>query len=508
MLTICFLFHSQDDYALALQLHRDINGDEADLLLEAQRKRDTIETDQACAERFPKVIQTPNFPSVVRKRYPWQVPFSEAASSSISYYPQASSSTHNNQLYVPTTSFNAPPNTSSAAASQQSPLPRVLNHSSQAAGGSGLKDAVSRKTIKRPLETGSKLLVAPFNNQAGPSTSSKVPIAIPIQVGQVSSLHTKRTSPDEYHIPSLNAFLNLDEAQGDWKVVDVEPYSGLFVPIRYHYFRDVVRYNFSWNNEAFIDGNELTNFIINPTTRTVCFNNKTLLKCSRGDLVNTIFHALIHVAVYETSRSSVKVINCHDANFFAIMQHFNEKLDLQIGTSHTFLHSSEEDKEFYQCQGLCAGYFNFIGVIKCPKNGEVPPIIAKAHRRCKGRFHKVYESFRTINNNPEVSYLVHKNFADLKALPPADGHVNHQGTTIKPRELVDITEDSEPAPKVVKMTPLINLEDNNQQGKIRKIVKFFKEQFFPKDLFERCPFCKRSLLKYGGLRRHLDLCLS
>lgn len=482
-------------------------------MLQIQMQHDTSETDRKYAE----LIQETNQKPITRKRYPWQIPLSGGPFSSTSG-PQASkkfntcnivsstlASTQNPRPNLASTSYLA----SSTVRSLQVPL--ALNHQAQA-GSSGLHNlASSSGIITRPLKAEKLELQHAAHEvvkQTGSSTKIKTKSVCPTKMPTGNNFPTKRTSPEEYHIPSLNAYIRLEDP---WEAVEVTPnISSIFYKLCQAYFRGVPRITkyqdkASWRSEEFSD---LTNFIINPLTQTVYFNRKTLTSCSRGNLINVIFHALIHIAVYETSCASGKVITCHDVNFMEIVKHFNEKLNLQIGTDHTFLHSAEDDKEFYCFQGIIVKCEK----IKCEKTVKgTPPILAEMHQKlnrqhCEGGLHKVYKAYRTINNNIEVKHLVHSKFAVVTNSDPTFGCSNHQSTTIKPRELVDITNEEGTSPKVLKMTQVIDLGDsefNDRNGRIRKIVDHFKNM--PNMEFGKCPFCCQLL--QGGLQAHFDLCL-
>lgn len=367
-----------------------------------------------------------------------------------------------------------------------------------------------------------------LSQQAGPSTSSNftaqtLPGVLPLpkscitkkasEPPQVITSFPKRTSADDYFIPALNAFVN--QALVEWRIISIEPKISMVLhAVRFKYFRlaKVNAYRISWNDIIFTDA---TNFTIDPDQRLIQLNRKTMLTCSRGNLLSVLFHALIHCAVYESSAARGRCINTHDSNFNEIMKHFNAKLDLQIGTDHTFLLAAGEDIEMYQCQGKCPkiGGGPFSGIIKCHTNQEAPPpIITTSNHQthCGGAFHKVFEITRTVNNNTETHYVIHQKFNDPKTSSIADAH-HISKINIKPREFVDMTEDDGDgaAPKVVAMNKVIDLEDEefaeNRKKTVRKVVEIFRQQ--QQTMFDTCPFCEVAFEPFGGFRPHLDLCL-
>lgn len=192
------------------------------------------------------------------------------------------------------------------------------------------------------------------------------------------------------------------------------------------------------------------------------------------------------------------------------MKHFNEKLDLEIGTSHTFLRAANEELDSFQCQNLCS-LRQFKGVIRCSADSPIPPPIIAAHHAkiCPGKFLRVFEITRTQNNETDTRYVVHKQFENPKPAETSTEH--HLKVTTLPREIIDITETDAAAadgPKVVATTQVIdldNVEFSAQQKKARKIVTDIKAK--KQNTFEVCPFCGEQLEKFGGLRLHLDLCL-
>lgn len=197
--------------------------------------------------------------------------------------------------------------------------------------------------------------------------------------------------------------------------------------------------------------------------------------------------------------------------FSQIKKHFNEILNLEIGTNHSFLRADTDDLESYQCQGQCSKNI-FKGIIKCHPDSPVPPpiLVESTHSKCCGKFHKVFEISRTLNNNIETRYVVHKTHENPTSAEGSAEH--HPKVSIKPREIIDMTDDDADAaagPKVVATTQVIDLEDDEFSDKkknTRKIVEQLRNQ--QQNDFDLCPFCKKSVVEFGGLRPHLDLCLA
>lgn len=316
----------------------------------------------------------------------------------------------------------------------------------------------------------------------------------------VNTILAKRQNAEDFHLPELNGFLPEASAEEAWTLVDTQPNLALLVDsLRGHYFPKKVqykKYNFRWSPN-FVDQ---SNFKITPANLLVELNSKTLLKCSRGRLISVVLHSLIHISVYESSCAYTKQIYDHDINFMHILRIFNNRLNLEIGTDHTFLRN-EDDLVSFKCNTCVMPHFK--SVVKCPE-GNIPPVpIAGAHKACPGQFHKVFEASRTINDVVETKYLMHK----YVRFPKPIQHGGAGNVNAKPREIVDITdEDDVQGPRIENMVPIIDVEDNTNapNRKLRNVAKDFD---VPNAAFQKCPFCKLALDLFGGLQPHLDLCL-
>ena len=328
----------------------------------------------------------------------------------------------------------------------------------------------------------------------------------------IIKLQAKRVNADDFHVQSLNTFISLKDSENQWKVIKIEPnITHIMQKIRKIYFRHVSKvpaYTVMWNLESFTD---LTNFTINPECRTIYLNPKTLLNCSRVHFFSALLHALIHCCVYETSFSRLRNIYEHDSNFMEIMRFFNEKLGLEIGTDHTFLRAVNQNLLTYQCQGRCSESLPFYGVVKSCSDQDFPPqVLTESNHRenCNGKFHRVFEATHTtVNNNIETKYVVHSSIENPRG-PETESELGSSNANNNPRELVDITNDDESGPKIVKMTQVIDLDDDefsDTRKKPRKIVETIK--MIQPVVFETCPLCSSSLSVCGGFRSHIDLCL-
>jgi predicted SprT family Zn-dependent metalloprotease len=478
---------------LALQLHNEINGNEAQQVLQIQRQRDTEEIDRAYSQ-LP-VLGTQNANASPpwlspTKSYPWQVVGRPAMAT-----PTTSS------VIQPTRLFASPGKIVKMAKPDKKKLLYASLQLKNSMDGNGAGPS-NRVTPNKPVN------LPPMQSIISSQQTSSAAQIFPEQTVR---LLPKRTSLDDFHVQNLNAFMNLGASLDQWKILpQTEPnLAVLFRSISLRFFQYAPKmnhYQVFWNEDTFTD---LTNFSITTVPdRRILLNRKTMLNCSRANLLSVLFHALIHCSVYESSAARNKDIYEHDANFTEIMKFFNEKLDLQIGTDHTFLLGSSENLVSYQCQGKCANIAPFYGIIKCPAQEALPSILSTSSHQvtCGGKFHKIFEISRTSNNNVEIHQIVHKVYDNPKVANMAED--SHACLTQNPRELVDITDDNE-GPKVVEFTRVIDLDDeefsDNKKKGTRKIVEKFKAT--PEKSFETCPICHSSLITFDNLRQHLGLCL-
>lgn len=325
---------------------------------------------------------------------------------------------------------------------------------------------------------------------------------------EVVNLPNRRTSPAEFQVSDLRRFINLEEQAADWTTVDTDPdVRNIITTLKSKFFRNVpkiLRYAVDWRDLP----DQQTNFVFDVANQQITnqipkiFFNSKLKKCSRITLINTVLHAMIHIAVYETSASTKRNINDHDVNFRLIMESFNRRLGLEIGTAHEAIRAQGEEREMYRC-GLCALRYNrpFKGIVVSAENmADVGPI----HRQnCHGNFHKVLKVSRTDNNNEEIRHIVHNRIA-MPRIGGNDGP--NAGHNLQPRELVNLADNDGDA-TVVDLVPQIDLQDPEfdvNRGRPRAIARQLTgQQDF---VFQFCAFCNRNI-GVGAFGQHLDACL-
>lgn len=224
-----------------------------------------------CTNVVPKIPNAPAAP-IQQKKYPWQI----------------------QRLATLPTSASLPSTSGSCLAPPDNDLHRIAN---------------SSRLIKKEKSQSNHLKLAAQQHLNHTATSKT---AANVQQQQVIAVDVKRTSPSDFHMPALNCFIK--ESLADWTVVSVEPFvEKLSHDLRYHYLPHSSKpYDITWDATAFTDS---TNFIIDIADRSVALNPKTLLNCSRGNLISVLLHIMIHFVVYDSSKARGRLITDHDTNF-------------------------------------------------------------------------------------------------------------------------------------------------------------------------------------------------
>ncbi|CRL05558.1 CLUMA_CG018181, isoform A [Clunio marinus] len=322
---------------------------------------------------------------------------------------------------------------------------------------------------------------------------------------QYISQQVKRTSPEEYYLPSLKTFINLNNSQ-EWKEISIEPnVSFIFSRLRSKFFcnvRKVRAYTISWSESPFSDS---SNFTINPNNRTIQLNRDTLLICDRIHFISVLFHILIHCSVYETSQSSTRRIYNHDSNYLAIMKFFNENLELEIGTNHTFIRSVENKTDRYHCIGeCCSSDRSFSFILNYCLNQQIytiGEIIAENHKKlCSGRFHKIFEAVRVYNNVKEIKYVINRHYEDPKVNGSNVVVPEHNSHAIAHFDLTN-EEHSHNVKSLVQVIDLDDEEFTSPHCPPRKIVEVIKNNFNA----EACPICESSFMLIKFIK-HINFC--
>lgn len=169
----------------------------------------------------------------------------------------------------------------------------------------------------------------------------------------------------------------------------------------------------------------------------------------------------------------------------AILRFFNEVLDLEIGSNHSFVRS-EAAKPFYKFTGgVTPGFGVFKGVVRC-NEVDLPG----------GQFHKVFELTRSEREK--------KFFINITVPRPECDENASRYPESQPLELIDL---SEGAVRVEVLTTIVDVDtefDENPR-QVRKVVSSVVTQ--PAINFGTCVICGERLAVQGEMRVHLDICL-
>jgi predicted SprT family Zn-dependent metalloprotease len=345
---------------------------------------------------------------------------------------------------------------------------------------------------------------------AVPQTKIKVepglnsdPVVMRGDVG-VANVSDKRTSPEDYFVPSLSGFVQLGPEQV-WKKIETKPLvQHILYLIKDKFFRGVVGIghpNVFWSN----DFTDLTNFRI--VDKQIYLNEKVLLKRSRGDLFSVLFHAMIHISCFVTSQRREKCIDEHDVNFQEIKNFFNEHLDLNIGTHHSFLQNMSPES-VYSCQGTCSknafrGIFRSFG----PEDQVFLNFVREHNVVCTGTLQKVYTAQKTVDKQlKEVSIIPTDATIREVQRPSTAGVSTHQ--VANPQAIVDITDENMEGPaNVVNLLETIDVDEPGVRSHrvLRKVIAMIKESSIRN--LGSCPVCS-NVLRETGLRAHLEVCFS
>lgn len=277
--------------------------------------------------------------------------------------------------------------------------------------------------------------------------------------------------------------------------------------LKTHYFEPVgmkVSYDVAWDSRIISDGSDYKIFL---TERKIFVNTITLGFRPRIVLFSTLFHALVHLYLFEISMGQI-AINSHDENFRSIMLFLNKKLKTEFTTSHKFFGSNptlHNQGNWYHCKGACVNYEPFYGIVRCT-NDEPPSQNNKFwndHMDCGGGFFKVMEVIRSTNNND-----IEKEFVTSIRYQTPKPHqsTSKEKTNIKAREMVDLTDDTNQV-QVQNLMEVIDLDDSEfiEEADAASIVFASKFMAQRSAIFTKCSICQRTI---GGFAfaSHVDYC--
>lgn len=432
-------------------MHQDLNGDQADRVLQAQREHDAGNAEGL--QLIPPNIEPPTQPA--QNRALWQIP--------------------NQRQLDPEEIYRRPGSFWDFI--DLDVMKQVMKPSKP-----------FKKTTLHFAAT-QAIAINEAGNLAGPSRR---------QVVDKVNLPVRRSSPAEYHIVELRRFLDLEAHAEDWKLVEVFPNIALiFLSISEHFFKGVARMKFctiAWHEMP-----DQTCFLINhnrDARRSEVRLNPMLKSCSRLRLISTLFHICMHIALFATSAAAGRNFTDHDINFRRIMEGSNQNLGLQIGTAHQTFAVREEEKEMFRCENCSHRYFK--GII----SAENIELVKQVHRQnCTKNFHKVFKANRNFNNNEEMCYIVHNRIA----IPQVEGS-NAPQTGLQPRELIDLAGDDGEA-RVVDLVPQVDLVDEEVNVNHRKPRSIVQQLLAQQVNVNQCCFCAHEIPAGTTFGQHIDICM-
>lgn len=312
-----------------MRLYQELNGPEAVQALKIQQQNDETGNVTPITHRIPIAQCTTavlgGFHQIIKP--PANVPISRTTNlpvkpTTIKSFPNqvnsvqtgnSAASTTKNVTHIPSGSGTTVPQKRYPWQIPRTKEPEISQSQSSII---GLAD--SSKNIKKEKPWCSNLATAAnhyLDDRNRPSTSNALPKKPDAskQISEIIAVETKRKSPTDYYMPALNNFIK--ESLDHWNIINISPaIDKIFYSIRGHFFRHctgISAYRATWS-DSFTDS---TNFKIDPEKKSILLNPKTLMKCSRGNLIEVVFHILIHCSVYGSSQARGKEIYDHDANF-------------------------------------------------------------------------------------------------------------------------------------------------------------------------------------------------
>lgn len=327
---------SQIDYLFALQLHNDLNGDKAGNVFQVQRHRDDQDHE------------------LLEDRKAFNIDHSVTAT--IVKPGQTLGTVNRGQLRKNTTKSNIRKNiTKPKFAAPSAVAIAVQKVQNPEPGPSSMVPKARMQTLRIPKQSfliggGAKASIVSKQKTISVDHSNA-------ETEQMVTAVYKRSSPDDYFMPSLSIFITHGHLQ-DWSVIDMLPnVDAILNTIRSTYFKIVPKlacYAIAFSKNF----KDQSNFKIDPVNRCIDLNRNTLITCSRGALMSVLLHIVIHICVYETSKSRTRKIDDHDDNFRQILSFFNKNLNLEIGVRSIWFNGNIKKALFYFTDGSFIFAFN------------------------------------------------------------------------------------------------------------------------------------------------------
>lgn len=126
-----------------------------------------------------------------------------------------------------------------------------------------------------------------------------------------------------------------------------------------------------------------------------------LVNCSDESLLNVDFqlftsiqHEMIHAYLFASNLPSN-----HNKRFKQIMNDINDRIGANITIKHHFNQNAEV--YFFRCNGICRSQPPDYGWIKTDTTRAPHPNWQGHHRKCDGRFYRVFDTHKAISNSPK-----------------------------------------------------------------------------------------------------------
>lgn len=153
---------------------------------------------------------------------------------------------------------------------------------------------------------------------------------------------------------------------------------------------------------------------------------------------------MIHAYLYAINKPSD-----HNKHFKQIMKDINDRTGANITITYHFHQNAEV--YFFRCNGRCRSQPPDFGWVRTDTPRAPHPKWQGHHKKCDGRFYRVYDTHKAISNSPERTRNSILSSIDSHALPAASNHseVEHNQSDpsgAEPKELnrrnaIDISKD-------------------------------------------------------------------
>jgi hypothetical protein len=340
----------------------------------------------------------------------------------------------------------------------------------------------------------------------------------------------ERSSQNEYFMPYINTYVDLDNNQ-EWALVNMQSnVQQMFDKMKICYWKELlkdVKYTVKWDvTNVISDG---SSFKIFDCHKQILINTQAMTR-PRIQLVSVLLHALIHIFLKVRSKGAIK-LNQHCETFREIMYKLNSALSTQITVRtagvklkarqlsdslqicHKFTFSQDEElfrNQWYQCTGICLNYEPFHGTVRSSTIPTEMSAFWKGHEEvCGGQFFRIFEMSRT---NPETSEVEKKYVRNVRYMFPKERvdrtstKRNHTKTSKQVLELFDLTDETQEGAKVQNLCDVVDLDASDFSHEPlanQDLVESFFKRFSLSS--HRCPFCE-GITSKSRFESHVDNC--